>query len=269
MAPTYRRDCRSSSMPSPAYVPRRPASTSISARPTAPPAIRSGPLNLRTGAVALPRIPGDSAQAGQCLVETRQWAKAETASRRATLKCSVRPPSLGPARLGPLAAGSTRKPKPRSKKPSASTPIPPNSTTTSDRCWWAPEIEPPPLAPFAKPFASCRESPNGASTWPASSPHWERNPKPKTTPKRRSYPTRLVPAHELWGALALNRGDFEIAIRELQTAIKLNPPFPKAEYELGLALYSKGDTQAAIPHVQQAAKQGSPEAAQFLQKLTK
>ena len=57
-----------------------------------------------------------------------------------------------------------------------------------------------------------------------------------------SDPT-IAPAHELWGALALNRGDFDTAIRELQTALKLNPPFPKAEYELGLALYSKGDTQ--------------------------
>jgi tetratricopeptide (TPR) repeat protein len=73
----------------------------------------------------------------------------------------------------------------------------------------------------------------------------------------------------LWGALALDRGDFGTAIRELQSALKLNPTFPKAEYELGLALYSKGDPQSAIPHLQQAAKLDSPEAAQFLKKITK
>lgn len=83
-----------------------------------------------------------------------------------------------------------------------------------------------------------------------------------------SDPT-IASAHELWGALALNRGDFGTAIRELQSALKLNPTFPKAEYELGLALYSKGDPQSAIPHLQQAAKLDSPEAAQFLKKITK
>ena len=80
-------------------------------------------------------------------------------------------------------------------------------------------------------------------------------------------PSRAA-AHELWGALMLNRRDFAGALRELQAAIRLEPGFARAQFELGVVLYSTGDP-AAEEHLRLAAQAGDPNAAGFLKKIGK
>jgi predicted CXXCH cytochrome family protein len=72
-------------------------------------------------------------------------------------------------------------------------------------------------------------------------------------------------AHELWGALMAARHDYDGAQRELELAVKLAPGFGKAQYELGMVLYSKGETAAAIEHL----RLGDADAAAFLKSIGK
>src|ERR1041385_1060645 len=67
-------------------------------------------------------------------------------------------------------------------------------------------------------------------------------------------------AHELWGALLASRSDLDDAARELQTAVKLQPGYGKAQFELGMVLYLKGDSAAAVEHLRAAAAGADPEA---------
>ena len=79
----------------------------------------------------------------------------------------------------------------------------------------------------------------------------------------------MAGAHELWGALVVNRGDLDGALRELEAAVKIAPGFAKAQYEIGVVLYSKGDSNGAVGHLRLAANGGYGEAAQFLKKIGK
>ena len=182
------------------------------------------------------------------LIETRQWAKAEAASRRATLKAPSDPLAWGllgwalwqqdQRRPSQSRARESRPPRPRFPRtpqlPRIAPPRHRRSTRRRSR-----------LSRSRSHHARHRRMAHQPGPPPGIPGRGIRSRKPRQS--GRPIRPNLAPAHELWGALALNRGDFDTAIRELQTAIKLNPPFPKAEYELGLALYSKGDTQAAIP----------------------
>ena len=66
-----------------------------------------------------------------------------------------------------------------------------------------------------------------------------------------------------------SRGEMDGARRELEVAVKLAPGFAKAQYELGMVLYQRGETDAAVEHLQAAAKGGDADAAGVLQKLGK
>jgi predicted CXXCH cytochrome family protein len=65
-------------------------------------------------------------------------------------------------------------------------------------------------------------------------------------------------AHELWGALLANHGDLPGAARELQLAVKLQPALGKAQFELGMVLSLQGDTAGAIEHLRIAARNADP-----------
>jgi len=204
------------------------------------------------------------------LIETRQWAKAEAAARRATLKAPSDPLAWGLLGWSLWQQDHAIEAKAALEKALRLDPDSPELHNylgsllagTGDR------------AAAARAFREAVRIMPGIAEWRTNLARLlaamgqESEAENHAKAAVESDPT-LAPAHELWGALALNRGDFDTAIRELQSALKLNPPFPKAEYELGLALYSKGDTRAALPHLQQAARLGSPEANQFLQKITK
>jgi Flp pilus assembly protein TadD len=71
----------------------------------------------------------------------------------------------------------------------------------------------------------------------------------------------MARAHELLGALRLNRRDLEGAMSELQTAIKLETNFAKAQYELRVVLYIRGDLTGAVEHLKLASQGGDPDAA--------
>jgi predicted CXXCH cytochrome family protein len=77
-------------------------------------------------------------------------------------------------------------------------------------------------------------------------------------------------AHELWGCLLAAKGDGDGAARELQSAVRLQPDFWRAHFELGVVLERKGDP-AALEHLKIAAQGTDPvakeSAQQFLQKL--
>ena len=79
----------------------------------------------------------------------------------------------------------------------------------------------------------------------------------------------MAGAHELLGALRLSRRDLEGAMSELQTAIKLEPNFTKAQYELGVVLYTRGDLPGAVEHLKLASQGGDPDAQQLLSKIVK
>jgi Flp pilus assembly protein TadD len=64
----------------------------------------------------------------------------------------------------------------------------------------------------------------------------------------------LAGAHELWGDLLARKGDTDGALRELQTALLLQPDFPRAELELAIVLALKGDSNGALDHLRKAAK---------------
>ncbi len=77
--------------------------------------------------------------------------------------------------------------------------------------------------------------------------------------------------HQLWGDLLAAQGDWDGAARELQTAVGLAPNLWAAQYDLGAVLAQKGDTVAAIGHLKIAAA-GADSAAkasalELLQKL--
>jgi tetratricopeptide (TPR) repeat protein len=71
------------------------------------------------------------------------------------------------------------------------------------------------------------------------------------------------------GALLSNRNDLAGALRELQQAVKIDPSFARAQFELGAVLYFQGDVPAALEHLRLASKIGSGDAAQFLAKIGK
>ena len=77
-------------------------------------------------------------------------------------------------------------------------------------------------------------------------------------------------AHELWGVLLNETGDAEGAIRELKTAVNLQPDFWRAHYELGVSLGRQGDSAGANAQLRIAAQGNDPEvkaaALQLLQK---
>lgn len=78
-------------------------------------------------------------------------------------------------------------------------------------------------------------------------------------------------AHDLWGYLLAARGDEDGAAREFQVAVRLQPDFWRAKYELGAVLDQKGESAAALEHLTIAAKGADPDARaaalQLLQKL--
>ena len=65
-------------------------------------------------------------------------------------------------------------------------------------------------------------------------------------------------AHELWGILLTEQHDAEGAMRELTTAVTLQPDFWRAHYELGVALGMKGDAAGATQHLRLAAQGNDP-----------
>jgi Flp pilus assembly protein TadD len=81
----------------------------------------------------------------------------------------------------------------------------------------------------------------------------------------------VAAAHELWGDLVDARGDADGAARELQSAVRLQPDFWRAHYELGALLARKGDAGAAVEHLRIAAQgtdaQAKAAAQQLLQSL--
>ncbi|HEX3744404.1 MAG TPA: tetratricopeptide repeat protein [Bryobacteraceae bacterium] len=79
----------------------------------------------------------------------------------------------------------------------------------------------------------------------------------------------LAGGHEIWGALLLNGGDVEGALRELQEAVRLDPSFARAQFELGVVLYARGDVAGAVEHLKQASREGSRDADQYLQRIGK
>jgi predicted CXXCH cytochrome family protein len=68
----------------------------------------------------------------------------------------------------------------------------------------------------------------------------------------------LAAAHELWGSLLSAKGDFQGAVRELQSALRLKPDSGRAHYELGLALGRLGNSSAALEHLKMAAQGTDP-----------
>lgn len=81
----------------------------------------------------------------------------------------------------------------------------------------------------------------------------------------------VADAHELWGSLLGTKGDIGGAVRELQAAVRLQPQFWRAQYELGIALGKSRDYAGAAEHLKLAAGGSDPDvkaAAQgLLQKL--
>ena len=69
----------------------------------------------------------------------------------------------------------------------------------------------------------------------------------------------MAEAHELWGYLLAAKGDVDGAARELQSAVRLQPEFWRAQYELGAVLDRKGDP-AAWQHLKLAAQGADPDA---------
>ena len=66
-------------------------------------------------------------------------------------------------------------------------------------------------------------------------------------------------AHELWGILLTSLNDTDGAIRELTTAVNLQPDFWRAHYELGVALARKNDPAGAAAHLRLAARGNDPQ----------
>jgi tetratricopeptide (TPR) repeat protein len=71
---------------------------------------------------------------------------------------------------------------------------------------------------------------------------------------------KLADAHRLLGSLLGRKGDVDGALRELQTAVHLQPDSGRAQYELAVALGLKRDIPAAIEHLKLAAGGTDPEA---------
>ena len=81
----------------------------------------------------------------------------------------------------------------------------------------------------------------------------------------------LAAGHELWGYLLAARGDLNGAARELQAAVRLEPDFWRAQYELGAVLQQRGNAAGALQHLRLAAQgqdaQAKAAAQQLLQRL--
>ena len=71
---------------------------------------------------------------------------------------------------------------------------------------------------------------------------------------------------ELLGFLLAARGDYPGALRELQEAVRLQPEFGRAQYELGVPLQQKGDA-AAVEHLRAAARSSERDAKAAAQQL--
>ena len=71
---------------------------------------------------------------------------------------------------------------------------------------------------------------------------------------------------ELLGFLLAARGDYPGALRELQEAVRLQPEFGRAQYELGVLLQQKGDA-AAVEHLRAAARSSERDAKAAAQQL--
>jgi tetratricopeptide (TPR) repeat protein len=69
---------------------------------------------------------------------------------------------------------------------------------------------------------------------------------------------KLSPAHELWGSVLSAKGDIAGAKRELNIALSLNPNSGRAHYELGVVMSQSGDSAGAIEHFKMAARDADP-----------
>ena len=69
---------------------------------------------------------------------------------------------------------------------------------------------------------------------------------------------RSAASHELWGSLLAGRGDLTGATRELTEAVRLQPNDARAQVELGMLLAQQGDRLGAIPHLGAAARAQDP-----------
>jgi predicted CXXCH cytochrome family protein len=77
----------------------------------------------------------------------------------------------------------------------------------------------------------------------------------------------VAAARELYGSILGSKGDMDGAIRELQAAVKLQPDFWRAHYELGVALGRNRDYAAAEEQLKLAAQGNDPNAKAAAQDL--
>jgi predicted CXXCH cytochrome family protein len=78
-------------------------------------------------------------------------------------------------------------------------------------------------------------------------------------------------AHELWGGLLAAKGDLSSARNELSEAVRLQPGNARAQIQLGMVLANQGDRAGAMQHLSMAAQAPDPNiraaAAQALRQL--
>ena len=68
----------------------------------------------------------------------------------------------------------------------------------------------------------------------------------------------LAGAHELLGFVLSAKGDLRGAVAELESALRLNPDSPRTHYELGVALGQVGDSAAALEQLKIGAQASDP-----------